>query len=239
MSDEPAIDLSIYNALHRIFALQDRRHLPWCLFLTTRIGVDGFSSEVLQALADKIKANVDTCPPFSDALLEHGVQLLSAAELLDPSDGQEFFRTAIVGLVKWLLGLARLVRSRFSVGSVVSYRVQAGALSADMASLVMRFVPVVTIPADPMHIATTSYPVSNECEQAARIPKKVAEMNDLDGLFAENFDLWENFRDSSADLLHQARYDKAAYIAWADEQRGRYQGDSSATSDDAQSVEQK
>jgi hypothetical protein len=102
-----------------------------------------------------------------------------------------------------------------------------------MASLAIRLVPVPAISADPMCIATASYPMSDECEQAAAIPKKVAEMTDLDSHFAENPDFWEQFRDRSADLLHQARYDKAAYVAWTDEQRTRRYAETRTTSDDA------
>lgn len=219
MSDKPGVDLSIYNALHRILGLQNRRHLPWCLFLTTRIGVDGFSPEVLQALSDKLQANLDTCEPFAEALVDNGVQLMSSADLLGASDGEEFFVAAVIGLAKWLLSLAQLMRCRFSVASIVSYRVQTDSLSADMVSLAMRFEPTHIIPADPAGIATASYAVPTECEQAARIPKKVARMKDLDSLFAADSNLWEQFRDSSAELLHQARYDKAAYIEWADQSR--------------------
>jgi hypothetical protein len=219
MTDKPAIDVSIYNALHRIFGLQNRRPLPWSLFLTTRIGVDGFSSDVLQALADKLQANLDGCAPFAEALLNSGIELLSSADLLDASDGEDFFLTAVVGLLKWLLGLAQLMRCRFSVASVVSYRVQMNSVSTDMISLVLRFEPFNAIPSDPTGIATASYNLPSECEQAAGIPERMAAMKDLDSLFAANSNLWEQFRDSSAELLHQARYDKAAYIEWADEHR--------------------
>jgi hypothetical protein len=51
------------------------------------------------------------------------------------------------------------------------------------------------------------------------LPDRVSHLVDIDDVLKANGVLWELFRDKTADLLSQARYDPEAYRRWADEKR--------------------
>jgi hypothetical protein len=52
--DEPAFDLSIYNVIHQVCGLQQRRPLPWTLFLTSRLDKanEGYSGGCVKVQGD-------------------------------------------------------------------------------------------------------------------------------------------------------------------------------------------
>jgi hypothetical protein len=117
---------------------------------------------------------------------------------------------------KWLLGLAQGMQCWFSVASVAVYRVYSAC--PDMLSLVLRFEPIPTIAADPTGLATTPPAFLDECTQAARIPRMITAMVNVDDLLASDVPLWKELRDGTAHLLYDARYDPVQYRAWDDQQ---------------------
>jgi hypothetical protein len=218
--DPPKIDHSMYDAIHQVCGLQNRRPHPWSLFITSRVNKDSFLPEVLTILLDRLRDNIGTCREFKQALERWIGDLDYADDAVAASNDEEFFGTAAVVLSNWLLGLAQGMRCEFSVASVAVYRVYGRALHPDMLSLILRFEPVPKIDADPARLATSSPTFPNECTQAARIPGAIATMVDVDDLLARERRLWRELRDSTAQLLQEARYDPVQYQAWADQLSG-------------------
>lgn len=217
--DPPEIDGSIYSAIHRLLGLQNRRLRPWSLFITSRISKQNFSPEVLSALLCRLRDNIETCHGFKQALEERIGELNYTDSAVAASNEEEFLSTTAMVLSKWLLGLAQSMQCLFSVASVAVYRVYRGASCPDMLSLALRFEPMPTIGADPARLATASSPVCpDECTQAARIPRAIAAMVNVDDLLSADTQLWKELRDDTARLLRDARYDPMQYLAWANQQ---------------------
>jgi hypothetical protein len=121
-----------------------------------------------------------------------------------------------VALAKWLLGLALKMNDSFSISSIAGYHVRPDTAGLDMLSLVVRFEPSDGIGADPVGLASLAVPDADECMQAAPIPKKVAEMMDIDQALRTSPGSWQQFRDATGELLELARYSPELYRDWAD-----------------------
>jgi hypothetical protein len=219
-AEEPAMDVSIYNAIYNICALQNRRPGPWSLLLTSRIDRESVASTALEKLVQALKHNLENCPGFLQSFSDiMGLNDISMAGIADLTDG-DFLNATMIGLAKWLLGLACDINNRFSVSEIIGYRVYGGAPHLDMVSVVYRFVPVVVMPADRIGLATAAPERPSECEQAAEIPSAIVGIVDVDAKLRDTPKLYETFRDKTAELLQQARYDPLAYKKWADSKRG-------------------
>ena len=217
--DEPTIDLSIYNAIHQLCGLQQRQSRPWTLFLTSRIDKECVAANALVRLLSALEQNLDLCEDFTAEFHAHfGVADVSADAAKVWDDGV-FFNAITVALVKWLLGLAQAMRNVFSVSSTIAYRVWAASPYFDMLSIVLRFEPVASIPADRLGLASASPVFPSECHQAAKLPGRISSIVDIDELLETNDELWRIFREKAAALLQQARYDPDRYRKWADECR--------------------
>jgi hypothetical protein len=217
--DEPAIDLSIYNVIHQVCGLQQRRPVPWTLFLTSRLDKANVSAEAFSRFLTGLIRNVEGCAAFRSTLqAQLGISEVSrtAAEAWD--DGV-FFNSMAVAFAKWLLGLAQTMRSVFSISSTIGYRVWAEAPYFDMLSIVLRFQPAPSIPPDSLGLASATPAFPDECSEAAKLPERVAQLVDIDEELKTNDLLWEIFREKAASLLSQARYDPTEYRAWADKRR--------------------
>jgi len=217
--DEPAIDLSIYNAIHQLCGLQQRRSHPWALFLTSRVNKVNIDNNALALLLAALEKNIDRCVEFATAFQAQ----LGISEVSEQSaggwDDSVFFGAVTVALAKWLLGLAQAMRNMFSVSSTIAYRVWADAPYLDMLSIVLRFEPVPSIPPDSMGLASASPAFPTECAQAAKLPARVSGIVDIDALLEAETSLWEIFQEKSAALLQQARYNPEKYREWAAGQR--------------------
>lgn len=217
--DEPAIDLSIYNVIHQVCGLQQRRPVPWTLFLTSRLNKTNVSTDAFTRLLTGLIKNFEGCAAFNSALqAQLGISEVSpsAAEAWDDSI---FFNSMTVAFAKWLLGLAQTMRSVFSISSTIGYRVWAEAPYFDMLSIVLRFQPASSIPPDGLGLASASPAFPDECSESAKLPGRVAQLVDIDEELKTNDLLWEIFREKQALLLSQARYDPVKYRSWADNQR--------------------
>jgi hypothetical protein len=209
--DEPAIDLSIYNVIHQVCGLQQRRPLPWTLFLTSRLDKANVSADAFARLLTGLIKNFEGCAAFNSALqTQLGISNVSpsAAKAWDDS---VFFNSMTVAFAKWLLGLAQAMRSIFSISSTIGYRVWAEAPYFDMLSIVLRFQPAPSIPADNLGLASASPAFPDECSEAAKLPDRVAQLVDIDEELKTNDSLWEIFCEKTELLLSQARYDPAKY----------------------------
>jgi len=219
VGEEPAMDASIYNAIYNMCALQNRRPGPWSLLLTSRIDRENVAPTTLEKLIQALSHNLENCPgflqSFSDIMGFNDVSMASIAALADGG----FLNTTMIGLAKWLLGLAYNINNRFSISSIVGYRVYGAAPCMDMVSVVYRFVPIAAMPADRLGLATATLERPSECEQAAVIPSVITGIVDVDTKLQDAPELYDIFRDKTAELLQQARYDPIAYKQWADSNR--------------------
>ncbi len=217
--DEPAIDLSIYNVIHQVCGLQQRRPLPWTLFLTSRLNKANVSADALARLLTALIKNFEGCAAFNSALqTQLGISDVSPSAAKTWDDGA-FFNSMAVAFAKWLLGLAQAMRSMFSISSTIGYRVWPAAPYFDMLSIVLRFQPVPSIRPDSLGLASASPAFPDECSEAAKLPGRIAQLVDIDEELKTHDSLWEIFREKTALLLSQARYDPAGYRIWADSQR--------------------
>lgn len=214
-ADKPTISLSTYNAIHGICGLQQRRTHPWTLFLTSRITRNGFSAEAVMKLLEAIQNNLTDCPAFASELGDaFGIIEASPATAATWDEGN-FFAGMTIAISKWLLGLAVEMRSKFTISSTIGYRVYGKSQYFDMLSIVLRFEPVNSIPADFRGLASADPVLPSECAQAAKLPRRVLKIRDIDQELDSNPELRESFVDKAADLLQQARYNPDAYRRWA------------------------
>jgi hypothetical protein len=194
--------------------LQQKRLHPWALFLTSRITRGGFSEEATKKLLDAIRVNLAECAPFATALADTfaitDVSMTQAAAW----DDSMFFNAMTIGVAKWLLGLAVLMRAKFRVSSTIGYRVNAESRHFDMLSIVLRFEPANTIAPDFHRLASAAPAFPSECEQAKKLPARVSNIRDVDYALASDAELRDRYINATAVLLEQARYDPDRYRQW-------------------------
>jgi hypothetical protein len=217
--DEPAIDLSIYNVIHQVCGLQQRRSLPWTLFLTSRLDKANVSADAFARLLAALIKNFEECAAFNSAFQTHLGILEVSPDAARAWDDGAFFNSMTVAFTKWLLGFAQTMRSMFSISSTIGYRVWTAAPYYDMLSIVLRFQPVPSIPPDSLGLASASPEFPDECSEAAKLPGRIAQLVDIDEELKTNDTLWDFFCERTTLLLSQARYDPAEYRTWADSQR--------------------
>lgn len=214
---EPGLlDDTYYSAVSRIMTLQARNKNPWLLFLTTRAEKRHVHVDLLQRLLDKYIQNLVSCPSFKAA----STQAFSIADeaalkaAADTPDGH--LAVLLVGLCKWLLGLAVAQQppSRVEVKSVIGYRVYAGAPHDDLISLALRFEPTFDPVDDPMGIANHPTALPSECELAAEALKQVGQRSCADEILSSDPELQGQMVAAMSDLLGDARYDIVAYHQW-------------------------
>jgi len=66
-----------------------------------------------------------------------------------------------------------------------------------------------------LELAAKKYPTESEC--ALKLAESVFQIRDVDETLAADAELKSKLRDSHADLLEAAGYDRAAYIKWVEE----------------------
>jgi hypothetical protein len=211
-SDAPA-SLSMYNAIQCLAGLQARRHHPWLLLLTTRIGRTHFDDTAFGLLMERLDKNIDDCMEFKSALQEcAGGDCGSAAQA--SWDEPVFFHILVTCICKWLLALTQQPPTVVDLAEPMGYRVAAAASGMDMISLALRFEPVVAPAADPVGLGTAVGGQVDECAIAAKIPAKVLATVDVDGLLARDTALFGGLVEEMERLLVEARYDVSGYRAW-------------------------
>jgi hypothetical protein len=219
--DDPSIDSSLYNAIHRLFGVQQRYAHPWSFFLTSRVGKGGFSQNAFVKLLDNVQRNLKQCPPF-EAEFRNVIDISAVSpSTVATCDESVFFKLMGIALAKWLLGLAIPMRSKYTVQSSFGYRVQRASAHCDMLSIVLRFQPVNTLPVDGTGLASAMPVLPSECSQAAKIPQRISHTRDVDEVLDSDPDLWSHYLTSTASLLEQARYDPAKYREWVESDRSQ------------------
>lgn len=209
-------DLTHYNAVGKLLALQSRSKRPWLLLLTTRVGQQHVHPDVREKLIKKYLENLTTCLRFKDVSREHfeiedalGLDLATASESgLGP--------VYLCGLCKWLAGIALGQRpsTRIEVKSVIGYRVDQGAEHQDLVSLAFLCTPTFEAPSDPVGLAKAPPIVLDEGGLAVRALRRVAKRKDADLILKQDPDLNERMINATASLLELARYDTSTYREW-------------------------
>jgi hypothetical protein len=122
----------------------------------------------------------------------------------------------LVGLCKWLLGLAISQRppSRVEVKSVIGYCVHTGIEHEDLISIAFRFDPTFAPPNDALGLANNSASAPDECSLSVPMFKRVAKRKNADTILAKDAKLQEEMIASTASLLEVARYDVIAFRTW-------------------------
>ena len=122
----------------------------------------------------------------------------------------------LVGLTKWLLGIAinQQPPSKMEVKSVIGYRVETNSEAEDLISLAFRFEPTFVPAEDPLGLANLPALQPDECELSAKALKQIAKRKDADAILKENQNLYEEMVTATAGLLELARYDVIAFRAW-------------------------
>lgn len=214
---EPSVlDDTYYSAVNRLLSLQARSKNPWLLFLTTRAEKRHVHQELLQRLVNKYIENLAHCLPFKMASIET-FSIKDEAGLMTAADTSEgHLAILLVGLCKWLLGLAVTHQppSIVEVKSVIGYRVYAGAPHDDLISLALRFEPTFVPVDDPMKIANHPSTLPSECNLAANALKQVGLRGCADEILSTDAELQGQMVAGMADLLKLARYDIEAYHKW-------------------------
>src|SRR5579871_1075354 len=178
--DEPSIDLSIYNAIHHICGLQNRRSRPWSLFLTSRINRENVASAALEKLMLALEHNLTTCEEFRDCFsTRFGSAEVGRGSMASWTD-ETFFGAITLAIAKWLLGMAEDMNCSFSAPKNVGYKVWNEAAYLDMTSVVYRFVPATTIGPDRTGLASAVPIRPNECQQAMLVQNELQRLVDID-----------------------------------------------------------
>jgi hypothetical protein len=214
---EPGVlDDTYYTAVTRLMSLQARNKNPWLLFLTTRAEKRHVHVDLLQRLLDKYLQNLVNCPPFKTASTT--IFAIDDEATLNAAAGtpEGHLAVLLVGLCKWLLGLAvgQQPPSKVELKSVIGYRVFAGAPHDDLVSLALRIEPTFAPVDDPMGIANHPRAQPTECGLAAEVLNPVSLRSCADKLLADDSDLRAQLITAMGNLLRLARYDVDAYHAW-------------------------
>jgi len=175
-----------------------------------------FADDALTRLLGVLQRNLANCPEFAAEFVDCFGNLEYDKDRVKLWDAEVFCKSITVALAKWLLGLARSMKDSFSISSIAGYHVRPASATLDMLSLVVRFEPSDGIGVDRVGLASAAVPEADECMQAAPIPKKVAEMIDIDGALRTSPSRWKQFRDDTGKLLELARYSPEDYRSWAE-----------------------
>lgn len=211
-SDPPQNDISIYNALSRLMALQARNPNPWLLLITTRIGRGMFDEDAERKLISHFHENVDKCEGFAEACEEF---LQSDVRSINPKTCSEtdLLNLMTTSIGKWLSALVQaIIPSRVELASTHAYRVNPVATQEDLVSLALRFEPVIVASPDPLS-PTPPAPV-DECAIAKAILRRSHRRLDVDDILVQKPELLEELITETEILLTDARYDVTTYRPW-------------------------
>jgi hypothetical protein len=203
-----------YNAVAQLMAIQARQKTPWLMLLTTRVGNEHVHAETLARFQKKYTENLAQCPEFkkeSAAKFSIGDEAALTAAL---STATGLHRVFLVGICKWLLGMAIGHDSTIEVRSVLGYRVVENAPATDLVSLAIKVTPHPTPAEDPLHLASAQKVEIDECLFSVRALRRVAKHVDVDEVLAGNDDIRRTMTENMSQLLEAARYDTAAYADW-------------------------
>lgn len=219
--DEP---ISYLGALKEVLALQSGNPKPWVLLLTTKVDRQDMTDAGVGPLLRQFRDTLADCPELSDAIVEAELSLPDGLTI-DAWDDDSLRVTSLTGTLQWIHGLLNegAISARVRLTSCFVYTsFQKGGI-VDIASMVVRFDP------QPVDLVDTVFPVSEPDQpdvQATERPcvrftnqyRRIADGINIDDRLRADADLRVRMTGLTADLLEEARYSRADYLAWADTQ---------------------
>ncbi|NHC12659.1 PP_RS20740 family protein [Motilibacter deserti] len=219
-TDAPAASLSYPNALRELLALQVANPNPWVLLVTTKVD-RGTASPAADEVVALLNGKLDECDSLGERLAEVCDEPfdLSCFPTCSPKD---FRILTLVAMLQWIYSLTMVnttVKSRPKVTSCFYYTSFTTGGAIDMASLVIRFDRQGIVLKDPLRKEEVDgNPAADVCAALERYIDRVAGGRDIDGVVREDVNLRERLIQDAADLLVAARYDREAYMKWAETQ---------------------
>ncbi len=215
-----------YQALLRLLTYQfENQKCEWLLFITTMVEPAVVDAERLQALCKPTRENFNKHGNFAEKLKtflpEAAFQNVESEIGLKHFSEAQMIQLFGVALGKWLLALCQTAQPQWTVAMRGSFRYLVNEdKGAAMLSLAFALKPNIMPPIDEtgmakLELVSKNYP--SECECALKLAEFVNKIRDVDEILAADPKLKIKLRDSQADLLEAAGYDRVAYIKWVDE----------------------
>ena len=209
-----------YTALDQLLRYQfESQKCEWLLFISTVVEPAVVHAEKLNQLCQPIHNNAQSHADFAEKLrilLPESV-FSGAAATIDPKTLTEEQMTRLFGVAlgKWLLKLCQTPQPQWTIAMRKSFRYTVNEeKGAVMLSLAFSLKPNITPPVDvtgmsKLERVVKTYPSEREC--ALSLAESVAGIRDVDEILAADAELKSRLRDSQADLLEAAGYDREAY----------------------------
>lgn len=212
-----------YNAVFRLLVYQfETQKTEWLLFVTTMVEPAVANRDGLFALCMPTRENAKRHSDFAaklKAILPGNVFV----EDKDAFDLKQFTEAQLIQLFgiafgKWLLALCQKAQPQWTIAMRKSFKYSINdEKGAVMLSLAFALSPNITPPIDDSGMANLEmparkYPSEREC--ALKLTESVLHIKDVDSALAADQNLKADLRDSQADLLEAAGYDKSAFLKW-------------------------
>lgn len=215
-----------FSALHQILHYQiQHQKTPWLLFATTQVDRSTVNQPEVNQLAGPTRTNCDSHAEFAAALgaliPEAAFRSTTHAFDLSPLDANHLVRVFGVVLGKWLVSILSQASPRCTVKLLTSYRyVIRQDIGIEMLSLGFLITPHYAPPVDQTGLSNlqpAAKPFPTELETGLALVTAANRIRDVDALLAADQAIRDRLRDSKADLLAAAGFDRDAYLQWVAE----------------------
>lgn len=212
-----------YSALHQLLCFQlERQRTPWLLFATTQIDRESANQPEISKLAQPLRENCNQHANFATALerLIPRAAFESPDHALDISELDVNHLTSLFGVMlgKWLMRPLAQSSPRCSVKLLPSYHYTIRPdTNVAMLSVGFLITPHFAPPVDATGVSTVqanAREFPDEVESAVDLVTVAAGIRDVDRILADEADLKDALKNSSADLLAEASYDRDEYLRW-------------------------
>ena len=207
---------SLYNALNRVMAMQQRLQ-PWLLLITSRVSRDVLNGDAAKVLYELFKGALE-CPDFPMICGHYfDAEDLSSLDIESCTD-HDFFLVMAMGFCVWIFRLAQRGQPLgVNVRAAFYYQVNAEVFWADMLSMAIRFTPNVVALPDPSGLAVEDESNVDECAAAVQFANRFGNAVDVDERLRGDGRLRLEMIEESARLLVEAGYDEAEYRRWVEQ----------------------
>lgn len=204
---------SIYNALNRIIAMQQRLD-PWLLLVTGLVGRDVFDSLAARKLHElylealQCDGFPEACSPYFDAANLHSLDIDSCSD-------NDYFYSMTIGFCIWVFGLAQAgSEKRVNLRAAFYYQVNPDGPHPDIVSIAIRFRSGVVAAPDPSGLALGDEIHLNQCGASVQFANRFANAVDVDQRVQGDTELRNELIAETVQLLVQSGYDEQDYRQW-------------------------
>jgi hypothetical protein len=217
---------SYYTAIHSLIKYQNKEQTkPWLLFLTTQIDHTNANQKGMNKLGSPFRTNCDAHPSFAERLqtLIPKKAFTSGNETIDLSalNPAELERVFGVILGKYFISMLSQATPIWSVHMLSAYRyVVEPSEGIPLVSLAFIFTPQHNPPVDKSGMSDLKTNVKvppSELDLALKLITTAGKIQDVDQILRERSDLHEQLKNSSADLLAKAGYNREEYLKWVND----------------------